>query len=315
MKHIKKYKEYLTESKSISDITVEYTNILWDDISTLIENVKNDTESLNMIYLKRYNKIYTLNDTQFKIKDLQVDIKIHKFKSNVCNGVADMQNISYDDNDVLYYPLLKLEIYFTEFDDDFERYIKSVVLHEMVHIYQVYNMRSKKMDSNWHIGNTIISTKNKINNVYVKQLSNILYRASEHEIMAQLHQYFLYISEYNKPYPYIFDIQKSLSEFDTSKYVIDADFIKDLNIFRYVYNKRTEINKPNNKYYRNVSFVWKKVITYDNVHKFLKYVEDFVGKSLLFLNKKMKRVEEKCEIIEEGYDPHGYMRYINFLTE
>jgi hypothetical protein len=279
--------------------------------------VKNDISNTKIGYIKRFSITKSFVDNKdFKIHELTIDIIFKKYNRNVCTGIVNQKDVIFDESGFMCYPYMKLEIYFDDIDIDFEKYIKSVLLHEMTHIYQVYRMGGdKKIDSNWNLGSTIAASRSHINNIYVKDLANILYKASEHEIMSQLHQYFLYKTEYGEQYQHIFDIQKSLSEFDTSKYIIDDNFINDLNIFRYIHNKRLDINKPNNKYYRNVSFVWKREITFDNVQKFLKYVEEFVKKSLLFLNKKIKHVDAKCEIMLEGYDTFGYMRYIHFLSE
>jgi hypothetical protein len=308
----------MEESISISDITVEYTNHIWkDSILKYIKTTEDDPKSLNKTFDKEYTVSCDFDNKEFKIDNLSILVNLRRYSSNVCNAIADLGKSIYSD-DTIINPKIKLEIYFDDFDEDFKIYIKSVLLHEMLHVYQVYNMRNKKMDSNWNLGNTIISTRDYIYNPYVKEVSEILYYSAEHEIMAQIHQYFMFKTHNNKRYEKIFEIKQKLEEYDPYVMLnnVDDKLIKQLNLFRDIYNKRLILHKPNNKYYKNASLVWKKEITKNNINKFLDNINTFVKKSASFLDKKMKHIDRKTEKeIFEKYDIFGYYRYIEFLVE
>ena len=180
MKYIVRYENF-NESKGISDSCEKITNSIWDEIENDIIN----SSSIS-------NK-FTFSEDDFKLKDIQIDFVFNENKENICYAITDLKNSIIEDNYLLNVKILfnvKLNI----IDDAFLYYIKSVIFHEILHVFQNYNLKinDKFRPESFSIGSIIPQIRNTINTKYISYILDILYYSLSHELSAQLHQYYIY---------------------------------------------------------------------------------------------------------------------------
>jgi hypothetical protein len=294
MNNLINYDDFLLESKGISDITLEYKNMIWKDLKNMISEYEKEQTKYGKIFTKIFNEKYNFDNTLFKIKNLQLNIKILKYHENVCNGIIYNKDCYIDDNNFLNNLIINLEIYVKNFDNIFLIEVESLLLHEMVHGFQIYKSIDKSVDSNWLLGSMIPNMRNMIKNDSIKNILYLLYRSLKHELSAQIHQYYDYKLKSEK-YEKIFTIISLFENFNPCDISINDENIKDLNIIRRNYINNLEDESPNNLYFRNVNFNWKKEITKDNIQKFLLMLNDIFKKSVKYLENKIKLVDNKLQ--------------------
>ena len=174
-------------------------------------------------------EIFNFDKLDFKIKNLNINIKLYKYKENVCNAICNF-NKTNTDNNILNNPAINFEIYYNNIDSDFIEEIESVILHELLHCYQYFNQQSnnKFIPMSWSIGASLIGLRKDIKNNNCKNILDLIYKSLQHEISAQKHQYYFY-EKRNKLYPKINNIIKMLEDFNIFKIVDEND---DLNLIK-----------------------------------------------------------------------------------
>ena len=194
MKYIIRYENF-NESKGISDSCEKITNSIWDDIENDIINSKSS------------NLKFDIDELDFKCKNIILNYKILNGDINTCDAQTILKESEIVD-EYLTNLVININIVFKEFDDEFIYYIKSVLLHELLHIFQHYNILSgnKFRPESFSIGSIIPQLRNVVKTKYGSYILDILYYSLSHELSAQIHQYYLYKVNY-KYYKRIFDIR------------------------------------------------------------------------------------------------------------
>jgi hypothetical protein len=288
MKTLNNYRTFLVESKTISEDSEEYQEKISVDIKKIVNTFLKSKKTIDKSTL-----IYNFDNKKFPVKDLKVEIKLFKYKENVCNAVSYF-NDSKIENEYLINPVINLEIFILILDEDFKENIDSVILHELLHCYQYYNQETnnKHQPYSWSIGTVISKLRKDIKTEYVTNVLDLLYSSLKHEISAQIHHYYFY-KKRNKDYSKIFNIIHKLKEFkikELSKDEIDEIELLKSKVFNFILDL-----KINKKYKKDLNHsLWKE----NNNIVFLEKLNDIFIKSSLYIEKKIKQVDSKIELNE-----------------
>lgn len=277
MKYIISYYNF-NESKGISDSCEIVLYKIWSKIeNNIINSISNDI-------------VFDINELDFKCKNIILKYNISKGEDNICNGLTILNNSKIIDN-ILNDITINIDIIVNDMDDEFIYYIKSVILHELLHIFQHYNIRinNKFRPESFSIGSILPQLKQNVSCKYSKYLLDVLYYSLSHELSAQLHQYYLYKIS-GREYKRINFIIDLLSKFK----IIDLSEEDDKEI-TYIRNHVVNSIKylaTNKKYLKNIdSSIWS---TGDNVN-FLKNIKNVVDYKLKWIHKKIKLIDSKIE--------------------
>jgi len=263
------------ESRGISDSSEKVTNSIWFDI-------ENHIKSKNYFF-----KYFTFIETDFKIKDIQIEFIFTKGSKNVCYAVTNFNDSELEEL-TLNKVKIKFEIEFNEVDDPFLYYIKSVLLHEILHVFQYYNLKinNKFRPESFSIGSIIPQIRKYIKTKYVNYILDILYFSLKHEISAQLHQYYMYKMD-GKEYTRIHEIKKMLNQFSIKE--LDIEEENELNIVRKHILNSIKYFTRNKKYnIKSSKSIWSK-----NNNEFLKELSNLVKDKIKWIDKKIKLVDGK----------------------
>ena len=293
---------FLLESRGISDSTIEIRDNLKKDISSFINKTKND-KFFKLPMFQKSIQIIINSDSDFKIKNCVLNIKIKRYKENSCNGKVDVEH-SKIINGYIENSIIELDIYFDKFDEDFIFKIYSVLLHELVHLYEHYNilLNKKFRPHYWSIGSIYKSLRDNYKNDDVLYILELLYKSLRNEIASNLHQYYDY-KKHKKTYNKLNDIINDLSNFNINNISITNDFIKELNSVRNdIYNsiKKYTINKYYLKDLNNS--LWKNDIDQNNIINFLSELKLIFDNSVDYINKKLILITNKLNEIR--YDDY-----------
>jgi hypothetical protein len=277
MKYILKYQNF-NESKGISDSCETVLYKIWN----LIEDDINNKYS-NQIY-------FDVDEQDFKCKNVLLKLNFNKGQQNRCNATSVPKNLKIENN-YLINSEINLNIIYKEIDDEFIYYIKSVLFHELLHIFQYYNILSndKFRPESFSIGSIIPQLREIVNTKYVNYLLDILYYSLSHELSAQLHQYYFYKLKH-KDYKKLIEIKDMLSNFVIK--TLTEDESKEINLIKNHIINSIKFFTNNKKYLKNVNkSLW---IDIDNI-SFLNKLKVIIDSKLEWLNKKIKLIDSKYE--------------------
>lgn len=196
-------------------------------------------------------------------------------------------------------------------DDAFLYYIKSVIFHEILHVFQKYNLdiNDKFRPESFSIGSIIPQLRDNIKTEYISYILDILYYSLSHELSAQLHQYYIYKINGRK-YKGLDEIKKLLLNFKikelNSEESKELDYIKKhiLNVIKYFTN--------NKNYKKDIdSSIWTK-----NNDEFLIDLSNIIKYKLKWIDKKIKLINNKKKVdYNETFTYYGDLqdyKYLNF---
>ena len=303
MKYIIRYENF-NESKGISDSCEKITNSIW--------NVIED----DIIKTNNISKTFTYSEDDFKLKDIQIDFIFYKYKENSCSAITDLKNSVIENNYLLNTKIL-FNVKYHIIDDAFLYYIKSVIFHEILHVFQNYNLKTndKFRPESFSIGSIIPQIRSHIKTKYVSYILDILYYSLSHELSAQLHQYYIYKID-DREYKRLDEIKNLLTNFKTKELNIDES--NEL-----VYVKKHILNSikyfTNNKNYKKdiESSIWNK-----NNEDFLNGLSNLIKYKLKWIDKKVKLINTKENIdYSETFTYYGdlqdykYLKFSLFIKE
>lgn len=303
MKYIVRYENF-NESKGISDSCEKITNSIWNDIENDIINTDN------------ISKKFTFSEDDFKLKDIHIDFIFNEDKENICYAITDLKNSIIEDNHLLNVKIL-FNVKHDTIDDAFLYYIKSVIFHEILHVFQNYNLKinDKFRPESFSIGSIIPQIRSHIKTKYVSYILDILYYSLSHELSAQLHQYYIYKID-DREYKRLDEIKNLLNNFKVKE--LDSD---ESNELEYVKNHILGSIKyfTNNKNYKKdiESSIWNK-----NNEDFLNGLSNLIKYKLKWVDKKIKLINSKKMIdYSETFTYYGdlqdykYLKFSLFIEE
>ena len=264
MTYLNGFYEFMNESKE---------NV-FDELSNIIIDKFNKGE-YNFI-IDEYSK--SSDKRRFKIRELEVQFNLKKDNDNFCNGLCDVTKSEIKD-DYLTNSLITFDIGYLKLDDYFIKYIHSVINHEVLHLYQVYNLKinNKFKPESWVIGSLLPTFRRFLKEDYSKVILSLLYNSLSHEIYSQLQQYYFYRKDDLK-YPKIEKIIGDLDDFVIKTNLSDNEISELLNLKNFIVKGLK--NNSNVKYRKDVdkSF-WNENDIYlflDGLNKYFKQKSDTI---------------------------------------
>jgi hypothetical protein len=284
MNYLKKYDSFkINESKE--NVFKELSNLIIDKFN------KKDY----YFTIDNYSKV--LNKRKFKLKKLKVLFNLIESDNNFCNGLCNVTE-SYIKDDYLLNTSLSFDIEYINIDDDFIRYINSIILHEVMYLYQVYNLKinNKFKPESWVIGSLIPTLRKFLKEGYTKQIIDLLYYSLSHEMYSQLQQYYFYKKdklEYNK----ISQITDKLSKFEVKKRLTENEIIEISNLKRIILKGLN--NNDNIKYKKNVN---KSFWNEEDNYIFLSELNKYFKKKSNLIKLKIKKIDKEFNLDEKIND-------------
>lgn len=264
MTYLNGFYEFMNESKE---------NV-FDELSNIIIEKFNKGE-YNFI-IDEYSK--SSDKRRFKIKELEIQFNLKKDNDNFCNGLCDFTKSEIKD-DYLTNSSITFDIGYLKLDDYFIKYIHSVINHEVLHLYQVYNLKinNKFKPESWVIGSLLPTFRRFLKEDYSKVILSLLYNSLSHEIYSQLQQYYFYRKDDLK-YPKIEKIIGDLDDFVVKANLNDNEISELLNLKKFIVKGLK--NNSNVKYKKDVdkSF-WNENDIYlflDGLNKYFKQKSDTI---------------------------------------
>ena len=264
MTYLNGFYEFMNESKE---------NV-FDELSNIIIDKFNKGE-YNFI-IDEYSK--SSDKRRFKIRELEVQFNLKRDNDNFCNGLCDVTKSEIKD-DYLTNSLITFDIGYLKLDDYFIKYIHSVINHEVLHLYQVYNLKinNKFKPESWVIGSLLPTFRRFLKEDYRKVILSLLYNSLSHEIYSQLQQYYFYRKDDLK-YPKIEKIIGDLDDFVIKTNLSDNEISELLNLKNFIVKGLK--NNSNVKYRKDVdkSF-WNENDIYlflDGLNKYFKQKSDTI---------------------------------------
>lgn len=189
MKQILDYSDYITTNhaeldRDMSGINEKYgipqivKNIfkeLLKEVDSMISyNILNKKISFNEFYKSNDNKKFNFNG--------DLDIKINKSNRNDIYGISSP---------------MKIELYFN-FDSYDKVELKRVLLHEILHVYEISNrMKNDSSSLQWSISKTLMSIRDKYkSDKFISDLIYNIYISFDHEIGARVCETYIVLMEF-----------------------------------------------------------------------------------------------------------------------
>ena len=303
MKYIVRYENF-NESKGISDSCEKITNSIWNDIEDDIINTNN------------ISKKFTSSEDDFKIKDIQINFVFNKNEENICYAITDLKDLVIEDNYLLN-AKISFNVKYNIVDDAFLYYIKSVIFHEILHVFQNYNLKinGKFRPESFSIGSIIPQIRSHIKTKYVSYILDILYYSLSHELSAQLHQYYIYKID-DREYKRLDEIKKLLNNFKVKE--LDNDESNELEYVKKHILGSIKYFTNNKNYKKDIeSSIWNK-----NNEDFLNGLSNLIKYKLKWIDKKIKLINSKKMIdYSETFTYYGdlqdykYLKFSLFIKE
>lgn len=304
MKYIVKYQNF-NESKGISDSCDKVLYKVWNLIEDDILLKKENTISVN------------IDEEDFKVKELKLKYSITNSEDKNCYGITDVKNSKIEEN-YLINSKIELNIDTDEFNDEFIYYIKSVLLHELLHIFQHYNVLNgnKFRPESFSIGSILQQLRKNVNTKYANYFLDILYYSLPHELSAQLHQYYLYKID-KREYEKIEQILTLLKNFKIKS--LSTDENSDISFIKKHILNSIKFYTDNKNYLSNVD---KSLWNISDNSLFLAEFKKLINKRIKWIDKKILLINNKIIskndikynetiFLPSNWDNHNYFDIID----
>jgi hypothetical protein len=278
MKYIVRYENF-NESKGISDSCEKITNLIWNDVEIDIMDSNN------------ISKEFTFSEDDFKLSNIQIEFNFNLGEKNICNAITNLKDSVIEDN-YLKSTKIFFNIEYNKIDESFLYYIKSVIFHEILHVFQYYNLNinNKFRPESFSIGSIIPQIRKHIKTKYISYILDILYYSLSHELSAQLHQYYIYKID-GREYKRLNDIKNLLSNFKI-KNNLDNDEMVELDYLKYHILNSIKYFTNNKNYKKDIEdSIWNK----NNV-EFLNGLSNLIKYKLKWIDKKIKLINSKQKV-------------------
>ena len=305
MKNIKKYIEFLSEGKGISNIIKVYSTFIYDKYLDQKSNIQLD-----------------LDYEQLPLMDLRMMFK----KSDRYYGLFNPNRSIIKDN-----KLYDIEIYIEYIDINNKSEIIGLIIHELTHIMEFYQIMIKNNKDHINIRHHHIDIKiayKKLgipqSNVYY-EFVNLLYLSLDTEINARTSQVYDYLKSFNSTdYDFLLDklfknkvyiYSNTLSNFNYNSFIDNCINRLGLESLLFVTNKLTEnlSEIKNNKNKVFFTFLREVKIKQDLIN----YYKGFNDYFLIKVNKQKDKYKSIIkEVIKDISDPNTYKEsFVNDFKE
>ena len=265
-------------TSGISDSCDIVLNEIWKTIESDIQSLKSNSMSFN------------IDRVDIKCKDISFTYNIQSGLENLCNGQSLLKDSKIIDG-YLTNVSIKLDIVYSDMNDEFVYYVKSVILHELVHIFQHYNLlvNNKFRPESFSIGSIIPQLRKIVDTKYGEYLLDVLYYSLSHELSTQLHQYYLYKLN-NKNYNRLDSIEKIIKGFKIIN--LSKEQIGDVYLIKnHMYNSIKYLS-TNKKYLRNLdNSIWNE----KDIYVFLNKLKSILDKKVNWISKKKNLIDGKIK--------------------
>lgn len=277
------------ESKGISNSCELILYKIWKNINNDINNIKDGSVNI------------CVDEEDFKVKKLIINYNFSPEPENRCNATSHLEKSFIDDN-YLNDVYIDIEIKINKIDDEFIYYIKSVLFHEILHIFQHYNIKinNKFRPESFSIGSILPQVRPLIKSNYGNYILDILYYSLSHELSAQLHQYYMY-KKNGKDYKKIKDIRDLLYTFKI-KQLDDIEYKEIEKIKNHILNS-IKYYSNNKNYIKDIEIsLWND----NDVDSFINKLSNILKYKVDWIDKKIKLVDKK---IHDGNLNESNIRY------
>lgn len=274
MNYILNYLNF-NESKGISNSCELILYKIWKNIDSDINNIKDGSFNIN------------INEKDFKVKNLIINYNFLIDSENRCDAISHLEK-SFIDKNHLNNVFIDIKIRINEIDDEFIYYIKSVLFHEILHIFQHYNIKNdnKFRPESFSIGSILPQIRPFIKSIYGNYILDILYYSLSHELSAQLHQYYFY-KKNNKDYKRIKDIKDLLFKFKIKQ--LDKIEYKEIETIKNHILNSIKYYSNNKNYIEDIEIsLWN-----NDVELFLDKLSDILKYKVKWIDKKIKLIDKK----------------------
>ena len=263
------------ESKGISNSCELILYKIWKNIDSDINNIKDGSFNID------------INEKDFKVKNLIINYNFLIDSENRCDAISHLEK-SFIDKNHLNNVFIDIKIRINEIDDEFIYYIKSVLFHEILHIFQHYNIKNdnKFRPESFSIGSILPQIRPIIKSIYGNYILDILYYSLSHELSAQLHQYYFY-KKNNKDYKRIKDIKDLLFKFKIKQ--LDKIEYKEIETIKNHILNSIKYYSNNKNYIKDIEIsLWN-----NDVELFLDKLSDILKYKVKWIDKKIKLIDKK----------------------
>ena len=277
MNYIIKYENF-NESKGISDSCEKTLNRIWKDLEHDIANMKTN------------EIIFDIEESDFKCKNISLKYNISEGYENLCNAQTYLKESKLIDG-YLTNLYVNIDIFYQDLEDEFIYYIKSVLLHELLHIFQHYNIKkeNKFRPESFSIGSIIPQLRSIVKTKYGNYILDLLYYSLSHELSAQVHQYYLHRINHRE-YKRIFDIKNLIDDFKINKLSKDEE-LEIILIKKHIVGSINYLSS--NKNYKND--INKSIWNGSDIYTFLKKFKKLMKYKAKWIEKKINLVDKKIE--------------------
>lgn len=274
MNYLNGFYEFINESKE--NVFGELSNIIIDKFNKREYNFT----------VNEYSK--SLDKRRFKIKELEVQFNLKKDDNNFCNGLCNVTQSEIEE-DYLINSSIVFDIGYLNLGDDFIKYIHSVIKHEIMHLYQVYNLKvnSKFKPESWVIGSLLPTFRSFLKEDYSKFILNTLYISLSHEIYSQLQQYYFYKND-NLKYQKIEKIIRDLDNFQIKTDLSDNEISEISNLKKFII--RGLKNNKNDKYKKDID---KSFWNESDIYLFLDGLKKYFKQKSDLMKLKIKKIDRE----------------------
>lgn len=268
------------------------------------ESRENVFDDLSDIFIDRFNKQqYRFIITEYskesfkrklKLKNLQIIILIKKGKQNFCDALCDVTK-SEVDADYLKDTSITFEVEYVNLDEDFIKYIHSVIKHEVMHLYQVYSLKinNKFKPESWVIGSLIPTFRRFMKEKYTLHILHLLYYSLSHEIYSQLQQYYFYKKD-DLEYTKINEIIKDLNSFQVKSELTEKEISEITNLKKFIVKGLK--NNNNKKWIKDVN---KSIWNEDDILIFLQKLKSYFEEKSNIIKEKIKKIDKEFNLEEK----------------
>lgn len=259
--------------------------------------------------MKNTSKNITFNSDDFKVRNLFIDIQITNSINDSCGASTNVRNSKIIDGYITDVDIL-FKISGDVSKEPFIYYIKSVIFHEVLHVFQHYNilLNNKFRPESFSIGSIIPQLRKMISTKYINYFLDVLYYSLSHELSAQLHQYYMY-NRSGKKYEQLDKIRSLLINFHIKE--LDEIESRELDVIKNHILNSIKFYTNNKKYLKSLSkSIWNKKNS-----EFLSIFKNMMNDKVDWLDRKIKMINNKPLIdYSENFTYYGNLEDYEYIS-